>query len=137
MIISILDGLYIGLYGHHMYKNMYMLIMYVEGFNSKIRSLCSIIWTTSWNLWTLIHNHVKAHITNLPFGQNKDSYVLQWIQFDYQRINLPRIHLNRLQLCTHMDMLALLIHYVQQDEIIPTLNAHLHIETYINLNWDS
>lgn len=36
-----------------------------------------------------------------------------------------------------MDMLALLIHYVQQDKIVPTLNAHLHIETYINPNWDS
>jgi len=95
MIISIHDGLYIDLYGHHTYKNMYML-MYVEGFNSKIRSLNSIMWTTSWNLWTLIHDHVKARITNLPFGQSKDSYVLQWIQFDYHRINLPRIHLNRL-----------------------------------------
>jgi hypothetical protein len=93
MIISILDGLYIDLYGHHMYKNMYML-MYAKGLNLEIRSLSSIMWTRSWNLWTLIHDHVKARINNPPFGQSKDSYVLQWIQFDYQRINLPRIHLN-------------------------------------------
>lgn len=73
---------------------MYML-MYTKGINLKIKSLSSIIWITSWNLWTLIHDHVKAHITNPSFGQSKDSFVLQWIYFDYQRINLPRIHLNR------------------------------------------
>jgi len=95
MTISIIDGLYIDLYGHHMYRNMYMF-MYAQGLNSKIRSLSSIMWTTSWNLWSRIHDHVKACITNPPFGQSKDSCVLQWIKFDYQKINLPRIHLNRL-----------------------------------------
>lgn len=56
--------------------------MYVKGLNLEIRNLSTMKWTTMWNLWTAIYDHVQANTISPSYRQSKESWTLLWIHFD-------------------------------------------------------